>query len=233
MVVFHGPLARILRRMNEATVPREAPLHGFPAERVARSGRRFRANEVELVAAHADSERLGERLRELREARRLTQQEVATRAGLSRAFLSQVERNQVSPSVASVSRIAQALDLSLADLFARTDSNEGVVRAGKRVVVSYPGYRDQLVSPSLDGRLLVLVSEFEPGASSGDEPYSHEADEECVYVLDGILEITVEGRTHRLAAGDAATFSSRRGHGWRNPGPAPATAMWVMTPPKY
>jgi Predicted transcriptional regulators len=211
----------------------DGPRHGLAVESVGRIGRRFLSNEVERVDDEQEAENLGERLHDLRVAQGLTQQDVATRAGLSRAFLSQVERNQVSPSVASVTRIARALNLSLSGLFARRENVEGIVRGDRRVIVSYGGYQDELVSPSLSGQLLVLVCRVEPGANSGEELYSHDADEECVFVLEGSLEITVEHATHRLEAGDAFTFASRRGHGWSNPGTEPAAALWVMTPPRY
>jgi transcriptional regulator with XRE-family HTH domain len=206
--------------------------HGRAIESASRIGHRFMSTEVR-PDGDAEADNLGERLRELRMAQGLTQQDVATRSGLSRAFLSQVERNQVSPSVASVTRIARALNLSMSGLFARRENVEGIVRGDKRVVVHYGNYQDELVSPSLSGQLLVLVCRVEPGASSGDELYSHDADEECVFLLEGTLDITVEHSTHRLLPGDALTFASRRGHGWSNPGTEPAAALWVMTPPRY
>jgi transcriptional regulator with XRE-family HTH domain len=191
-------------------------------------------NEIERLDNGAEgSYNLGERLRAVRLAQRLTLQEVARRASLSRAFLSQVEHNQVSPSVASVSRIAHALDLSLSGLFAPRSNLEGLVRRDKRVKVEYSGYKDELVSPSLSGHLLVLLSEFEPGADSGEELYAHDADEECIYVLQGSLDVTVEANTYSLGVGDAFTFSSRRSHGWRNPGRKRTVALWVITPPRY
>ena len=60
---------------------------------------------------------LGTRIRSLRQARRLTLRDVAERAGVTESFLSQVERDVTSPSIATVHRIARALDLSIAQLF--------------------------------------------------------------------------------------------------------------------
>lgn len=54
-----------------------------------------------------------------------------------------------------------------------------------------------------------------------------------MFILEGSLDINVEGQTHHLGAGDALTFASRRGHGWSNPSLEPASALWVMTPPRY
>ena len=62
--------------------------------------------------------RLGARIRALRQTRRLTLRAVSERAGVTESFLSQVERDVTSPSIATVGRIARALDLSIAQLFA-------------------------------------------------------------------------------------------------------------------
>ena len=63
---------------------------------------------------------LGARIRSMRQARRLTLRQLADQAGVTESFLSQVEREVASPSIASVQRIARALDLSIAELFAAT-----------------------------------------------------------------------------------------------------------------
>lgn len=203
----------------------------------SRSGLRpLLANEIERLHGGSDEpENLGGRVRAVRLSKGLTLKELARRSGLSRAFLSQVERNQASPSVASVSRIAKALDVSLSGLFAPSSDGEGLVRRDKRVRISYGAnrYFDEVLSPSLSGHLLVLLSTIEPGADSGRELYAHDADEECVLVLQGSLEVVVEGETFQLGAGDALTVSSRRSHGFRNSGTEEVVAVWAITPPRF
>ena len=84
---------------------------------------------------------LGPRIRALRQARRLTLRDVADRAGVTESFLSQVERDVTSPSIATVGRIARALDLSIAQLFAEEQVSGRVVRREARRRVAYPGLR--------------------------------------------------------------------------------------------
>jgi quercetin dioxygenase-like cupin family protein len=91
---------------------------------------------------------------------------------------------------------------------------------------------DEVLSPSLHGKTLVLRSTILPGAGSG-APYHHPADEECVIVLQGRLEVEVEGTTHRLDVGDALTYSSRRPHAWQNVTDDVVIAPWIITPPNY
>jgi uncharacterized cupin superfamily protein len=94
-------------------------------------------------------------------------------------------------------------------------------------------WRDSLLSPSLSGKLQVIFTEIQPGGGSGDEPYSHESDEECVVLLKGKLDFWVGDEHYRMKAGDSLTFESRIPHKNRNPGPGQAEVLWVMTPPSY
>src|SRR5258706_15340685 len=84
---------------------------------------------------------LGATIRALRQARRLTLREVAERAGVTESFLSQVERDVASPSIATVGRIARAFDLSIAQLFAEGPETGRVVRREARRRIAYPGLR--------------------------------------------------------------------------------------------
>jgi transcriptional regulator with XRE-family HTH domain len=186
-------------------------------------------------AAGVDGPTLGARLRAARARHRLTLRTVAERSGLSRGFLSQVELGQVSPSFTSLTKIVDALGESLVELFQPpTTRTEGVVRANERVEMTLPasGYLDEILTPSLQGRLLVLRSTILAGSDSGPA-YHHDADEECVVILEGRLEVTVEGKVHDLGSGDALTFKSLRPHSWRNTGDEIAVAIWVITPPRY
>ena len=108
---------------------------------------------------------LGPRIRSLRQARRLTLREVSQRAGVTESFLSQVERDVTSPSIATVQRIARALDLSIAQLFAEEPEMGRVVRREARRRVAYPGLKavDEFLTSNMAGRLQVIMSTIEPG----------------------------------------------------------------------
>src|SRR5258707_10994109 len=82
---------------------------------------------------------LGARIRALRLARGETLRALAGRAGVTESFLSQVERGVASPSIASVQRIARALDTSIAELFQERERVGELVRAAERRQVSSPG----------------------------------------------------------------------------------------------
>ena len=178
---------------------------------------------------------LGPRIRSLRQARRLTLRDVSQRAGVTESFLSQVERDVTSPSIATVQRIARALDLSIAQLFAEEPETGRVVRREARRRVAYPGLKavDEFLTSNMAGRLQVILSTIEPGGGTGAEPYTHDSDEEVVVVLAGVLDLWVGDEHYVLRDGDAITFQSRLPHWNMNHGDVPATALFCVTPPSF
>lgn len=184
------------------------------------------------VAVEVD---LGARIRALRLARGQTLRQLAASAGVTESFLSQVERGVASPSIASVQRIARALGQSIAELFAADERAGSLVRAGDRRRVVYQGLGaiDEFLTRAPDGKLQVILSTIEPGGGTGDEPYTHDSDEEVVIVLEGSLDLWVGAEHYRLEAGDAVTHGSRIPHRNTNPGPGVARVLFCITPPSY
>src|SRR5216684_3955341 len=165
---------------------------------------------------------LGATIRKLREGRQLSLKEVAARSGLTQSFLSQVERNLTSPSVASLRKVAQAFGVPLTALFqGPTTPEDHVVRRNERRQLIHPKrqWRDYLLTPNLTGKLQVILSVIEPGGGSGDEAYAHDSDEECVLILRGRLEFWVGSDWYLLEEGDSIVFESRIPHRNSNPGP--------------
>ncbi len=178
---------------------------------------------------------LGPRIRSLRQARRLTLRALALRAGVTESFLSQVERDVTSPSIASVGRIARALDLSIGQLFADEPTTGRVVRreARRRVALPGAGTVDEFLTTNLAGRLQVIVETIAPGGGTGEEPYTHESDEEVIVVLEGVVDMWVADEHYVLREGDAITFPSRLPHWNANHGEQPVTVLFCVTPPSF
>jgi transcriptional regulator with XRE-family HTH domain len=178
---------------------------------------------------------LGPRIRSLRQARNVTLRELAERAGVTESFLSQVEREVTSPSIASVQRIARALGLTIAELFTEEAPRGRVVRHADRRRITYAGLGavDEFLTSDMTGRLQLILSTIEPGGGTGDEPYAHESDEEVVVVLSGSLELWVADEHHLLAEGDSVTYSSRLPHRNRNSGDVTAVVLFCLTPPSF
>ena len=178
---------------------------------------------------------IGASLRAARRRRSLTLRQVADLAGVTESFLSQVERDIASPSIATLRRIAVALGTSIGVLLDEAGPHGQLVRATDRRVVTYPGLqaRDEFLTDGNGGRLQVIMSVVEPGGGTGPEAYAHESDEECLIVLEGNLRLWVGGEQHDLEAGDAIRYSSRIPHRNENTGTGTARVLFVITPPSF
>jgi transcriptional regulator with XRE-family HTH domain len=179
----------------------------------------------------------GSELRALRKARRLSLAELAERADLSIGHLSQIERNISTPSVKALGSVARALDVTLAWFF--TGGNQGppsekgiVVRKGnRRQIIFREGFVDYLLSPTLESSLELILTHFEPAASTGDK-YVHRG-EEGGMVMKGKIEITVGERSFILEEGDSFNFPSSEPHRYRNVSDGETIVMYAITPPSY
>src|SRR6266508_4962208 len=130
---------------------------------------------------------IGGRLKAARLARRKTLTEVAEASGLTKSFVSKLERDQASASVGSLMRLCQALEISVGELF-ETHTGE-LVRAGEYPQINFGGERlvEYLLTPRSEQRLQALLSEIEPDGGSGSEPYTLPTEVEFVFVLEGRL----------------------------------------------
>ena len=179
---------------------------------------------------------VGERLRAIRRVRRATLRSVADRAALSESFLSQVERGKANASVASLSRIAAALGVTVADLF-EPDGARGrprVLRREARPALTFAGLgRKYMLTPRPLEHLQVIVGELDPGGSTGDEPYTHGDSEELMVVLAGVVSLQLGSETFELSTGDSIDYRSSTPHRLVNIGGDTAEVMWIISPPSY
>jgi transcriptional regulator with XRE-family HTH domain len=181
---------------------------------------------------------VGLQIRQLRKQRGLTLAKLAEAAGVSVPFISLVERNMAQPSVKTLHAISRALGVTISWFFNGPSEEPAaatnpIVRGQSRRRLRYDsGITDELLSPSLAGQLELLRSTFAPGATSGEQPYTH-AGEEAGVVLKGQLELTIDGETFLLKAGDSFGFQSSLPHRYRNVGEESVEVIWAITPPSY
>jgi len=176
--------------------------------------------------------RIGDRLKAVRQARRLTLTDVAEASGLTKGFLSKLERDQATASVAALVRVCAALGISPGSLFEAAPGGEAV-RAGNYPPISFggQGLTEYLLTPTGERRVQAILSEIAPGGGSGEEAYALPAEVEFVFVLEGDLEVTVAGEVTTLGPGDAFTFSPGAEHGFRSLRTDGVTrVLWVFAP---
>ncbi|SFU31362.1 cupin domain-containing protein [Halomonas korlensis] len=178
---------------------------------------------------------VGTRLRQLRNARGLSQRELAKRAGVTNSTISLVEQNSVSPSVSSLKKILDALPVSISAFFAGEDTSQPrpFYRADELTEIGDGHLSWRLVAARQPGRSMSIIHErYPPGSDSGEEMFEHEGEEGGVVVA-GEIEITVSEEVAVLGEGDAYYFDSRLPHRFRNIGEAECVIVSASTPPTF
>lgn len=179
---------------------------------------------------------IGEQIRIIRKEKKITIHEIAEKTGLTSSFISQFERNLTKGSVASIQKIAHALGINVSSLFQGEENEKppfqsaSIVRYENRKKMTYPdGKLIDYMLTSGEGHLQVLYCIVQPGGGSGTH-YEHDGEEECVTILEGQMEISVDTNTYILNKGDTINFSSKLPHAWRNIGNDVMKVMWIITP---
>jgi transcriptional regulator with XRE-family HTH domain len=177
---------------------------------------------------------LGRKLRELRHAKHMSLEELVERTGLSIGLLSQIERGKGNPSFVTLMKVADALDIQLGHFFSETLETQCIVRKGqrRRIYFPAPGLTYELLTPDLNRRLEVVLARLEPGVRTQEGPFSHEG-EECLVLMNGVLEAHVGDEVFMLYEGDAITFDCTMPHWYYNPGPEVAETFGAITPPSW
>lgn len=184
------------------------------------------------AASGGETARIGARLKAVRRAQRRTLEEVAEASGLTKGFLSKIERDLASASVAALLRICAALGIPLASLFENDGAGE-VVRSGQYPRIDFGGQDldEYQLTPFAERRVQVLRSDIRPGGGSGPEAYALPADVEFAYVITGRLAVGFADRTVELGPGDAFTFDASVSHTFRAEATDEiTTVLWVLCP---
>jgi len=163
---------------------------------------------------------VGTRLRQLREARKVSMRTLAQMSGLSANALSMIERGKTSPSVSTLYRLAGALNVPVTDFFGPETSRKDVVflKGEERSRLPFMrGLWEGLGGEQFSGRMMPFMLTLEDGASSGPNTVAHSG-HEFVYCLRGQIEYQIENQVYALEAGDSLLFLAQLRHRWRNPG---------------
>jgi transcriptional regulator with XRE-family HTH domain len=184
------------------------------------------------MALEAD---IGSRIKSLRQSNHLTLRQLAEKVGCTDAYLSQIENGRVSPSIASLKRIAEALQSKITDFFVESGDDDPVVlRTDQRVTLSLDRWNariQSLVINPKNKRMHPFFTTIEPGGGSHGL-YSH-VGEEFGIVLKGELEIDLDGTIHVVKQNESFYYNSSQPHSWTNPGKEETVVVWVISPPTF
>src|SRR6266508_5346048 len=174
---------------------------------------------------------LGRKIRELRQRRGLTVQQLAEATGLSKGFVSQVENERTSPSLATLQDLARSLETSMAYLVVEEDEAPYVVRRGDRpqMVVNGGGSRVEVISAQPRRTLEILLVELPPGVSMSEKRQFHDG-EEVVLCVEGRASLHCGEHVVLLQAGDSCHFDGRVPHSLENTGDVAARLLIALTP---
>ena len=173
---------------------------------------------------------IGEKIKQLRLQHRLTQEELANRCELSKGFISQLEKDLTSPSIATLMDILECLGTNLKDFF--SESAEEKLVFGPQ---DYPVKEDDsgsvtwLVPSAQKNNMEPILVSINPGASlEEDDP--HEG-EEFGYVLQGSVSIHIGPKTYKAKKGESFYFTSDKKHYLTSKNGA--LLLWVSSPPSF
>jgi transcriptional regulator with XRE-family HTH domain/mannose-6-phosphate isomerase-like protein (cupin superfamily) len=184
-----------------------------------------------MFEREAPSVHVGQILRQLRDGRGLSIRELSRISGLSANALSMIERGFSSPSVSTLYRLTDALNVPITALFRQDQDQEAIVfrSVANRTRVPFPlGVWEGLGGEAFIGRTQPFMLTLESGAESGKEKIVHTG-HEFVLCLRGKLDYEVEGKFYTLEAGDSLLFAARLAHRWRNPGNTVTNAVIVLS----
>ena len=177
---------------------------------------------------------LGEKIRELRQSKSINIEKLSDMTKLSTGLISQIERDLVGPSVASLWKIAQALEVPIGYFFDEEPKDNPIVRKNmrKKIILPNSNITYELLCPDMKRKMEVLLIKIEPGECNTDELVGHEG-EECGYVISGKLKIKCGTEEYILEEGDSIYFESNIPHRYVNIGDETCISVWSMTPPSF
>lgn len=167
-----------------------------------------------------------------RQLRELSTRDLASRVDVSPSFISQLERGRTGATIGTLMRIVTALGISMADLFGdeRPHTNRVLTRGDRPVLESADGFHKTLLSQRPIKNIEACIGEFEPGASTGTQLYTHGDSQEIVLVLRGRITCYLEDSEFEMTVGDSLEYRSSERHGIRNTGTEDAEVLWMVSP---
>ena len=178
--------------------------------------------------------KLGHRLRARRQELGLSLRALAERVSLTASFLSQIERDLASPSIESLRKISNALDVPIFYFLVEPETKSPVVRRGERARLNLPGSNltYHLMTPDLSRKMEVFMAEKEPGEEKITLPLRQQT-EEFIYVLQGQLEIDINYEVYLLGPGDSVYFDGPLLRRLTARGDTTLRFISVITPPIF
>ena len=175
---------------------------------------------------------IGSKIKELRLQLNLSQAELADRCELTKGYISQLENDLTSPSIATLIDILSALGTDLAQFFKKEDDTRVVFHADEFIEKQDGGMTLSWIIPNAQkNEMEPVLVELKEGASTSLD-FPHEG-EEFGFVLEGKISIGLGEKTHAAKKGEAFYYTADKSHQIKNSGKSTAKFIWVSTPPNF
>lgn len=175
---------------------------------------------------------LGAKIRELRLKNNLTQEELADRCELTKGYISQLENELTSPSIATLKDILQTLGSSLSEFFDDEDEEKVVFGSDDYFEKQNEGSTVTWLVPSAQKNVMEPIKLTLQAGAKTEKDLPHEG-EEFGYVLCGKIKIILGKRSHVANAGETFYFRPSKAHYLQNVGESDATIIWLSSPPNF
>ena len=175
---------------------------------------------------------LGNKIKDMRRQKNLTQEELADRCELTKGYISQLENNLTSPSIQTLCDILNALGTTLADFFREEEEEKVVFSEEEFIEKDSDGVIWNWVIPNAQKNMMepVLVELGAPGAVIED--YPHEG-EEFGFVLEGRIAVCLGKKSYLCRKGQSFYYKADKLHKIENRGKGKARLLWISTPPNF
>ena len=176
---------------------------------------------------------LGAKIKELRLQNQLTQEELADRCELTKGYISQLENELTSPSIATLKDILQALGTTLPEFFKEEEDDEKIVfTQGDYFSKETDDYKVTWIVPTAQKNSMEpIIMELEPHAFS-EKDLPHDG-EEFGYVLEGKIKIVLGKKEHIAVKGETFYFRPSTTHYIKNVSNEKAVIIWISNPPNF
>jgi transcriptional regulator with XRE-family HTH domain len=175
---------------------------------------------------------LGRRIRRIRQEKGLTLKQIEGRVGVSATHISEIERGKTSPTIQALEKIARALEVLPSHLIDIPHLARPQVRhTEERASITMNGGSiklEPLCDRSVCSEMSVFYATIDGSGQVGGAT-GHRGEEFC-YVLDGFLEVTVDGKPFVLRQGETVHFKAARPHCIRNLTNQPVHTLWAVRP---
>jgi len=187
---------------------------------------------------------VGQKIKNLRSSKKMNAKELANLSKISVGMLSQLENGSTQGSVETLRKIAKVLDTTIAQLFTddehptirkKTNESTYVVKKDNRKKISFPDslYTCELLVPNLQGDIEFVLVRLEPNRIT-DQIIPHtQGGEECNYVLEGEIIVTLDTKEYHLEQGDCIRFNPETPHKIENKSTKQASYISAITPVSF